>query len=163
MIRISFPLLFLLITLSSGCSLKSSSGKQITSSLSPSQITHALKQQHQQWKGVRYKMGGLSRKGVDCSGFVYRLYKDGLGVKLPRSTELQSQLGEHVSKSQLKVGDLVFFKTGGLFKSRHVGIYAGSNQFIHASTSRGVMKSNLNNPYWREAYWQSKRVLKQAF
>jgi len=112
---------------------------------------------------VRYKMGGLSRNGVDCSGFVYRLYKDGLGIKLPRSTELQSQLGEHVSKSQLKVGDLVFFKTGGLFKSRHVGIYAGGNQFIHASTSRGVMKSSLNTPYWREAYWQSKRILKPAF
>lgn len=156
-------MLFLFIALCSGCSLKSSNGKQIKSSLSPNQINQVLQQQHHQWKGVRYKMGGLSRNGVDCSGFVYRLYKDGLGIKLPRSTELQSQLGEHVSKSQLKVGDLVFFKTGGLFKSRHVGIYAGGNQFIHASTSRGVMKSSLNTPYWREAYWQSKRILKPAF
>ena len=163
MIRRIFLLFFIFSGLSIGCSLKTSNGKQIRSSLSPQQINQALKQQHQHWKGVRYKMGGLSRKGVDCSGFVYRLYKDGLGVKLPRSTELQSQLGEHINKNQLKVGDLVFFKTGGLFKSRHVGIYTGGNQFIHASTSRGVMKSNLNNPYWREAYWQSKRVLKLSF
>ena len=163
MIKYYLSTLFLMFALNSGCSLKSTTGKQMTSALTPQQISHALKQQHHQWKGVRYKMGGLNRNGVDCSGFVYRLYKDGLGVKLPRSTELQSQLGEHVSKNQLKVGDLVFFKTGGLFKSRHVGIYTGANQFIHASTSKGVMKSSLNNPYWREAYWQSKRVLKSAF
>ncbi|MDH5426292.1 MAG: NlpC/P60 family protein [Gammaproteobacteria bacterium] len=135
-------------------------GKLIQSPLSSQQLTQAFKQQHASWKGVRYKTGGLSRKGVDCSGFVYRSYKDGVGVSIPRTTELQSQQGQQISKSELKVGDLIFFKTGSIFKSRHVGIYTGNNMFLHASTSKGVMKSSLNNPYWKETYWQARRVLK---
>jgi len=105
-------------------------------------------------------MGGTNRNGVDCSGFIYRTFKDGIGISLPRSTELQSGLGEYIDRDKLRPGDLVFFKTGSLFKSRHVGVYMGNGQFLHASTSRGVMKSRLSNPYWKDAYWQSRRILK---
>ncbi len=69
----------------------------------------------------------------------------------------QRKLGFAVKKSQLKVGDLLFFKTG--WSSRHVGIYIGNNEFMHASTSQGVMISSLDNSYWKQKYWQARRLL----
>lgn len=149
---------FLLLT--QGCSTAHTNGKLVISPLKNHQIKRELNKQYTTWKGSLYKMGGLKRSGVDCSGFIYRVFKDGVGVNLPRTTAQQSKLGHFINKRKLKVGDLVFFKTGSILKSRHVGIYTGSNQFIHASTSKGVIKSSLNNPYWKEAYWHSRRVLK---
>ena len=155
---------FVLIMLSmfslQGCTTTQTKGKLITSSLSNQQIKSVLNKQYASWKGVNYKMGGTGRSGVDCSGFIYRVFKDGIGINLPRTTELQSKLGHYINKNELKIGDLVFFKTGNVFKSRHIGIYTGGNEFLHASTSRGVMKSNLRNPYWKGAYWHSRRILK---
>lgn len=109
----------------------------------------------QSWEGVRYRYGGLTTKGVDCSGLTQRAYKDLYGVKLPRTVVEQSKTGKRVDKNALKPGDLIFFKTG--LYSRHVGIYLGSNRFIHASRSKGVIQSNINNTYWRKKYWQAKR------
>ena len=142
-----------------GCATMQSSGAPYKATLSENQIVQILNKQHHNWKGVRYKIGGTSQKGIDCSGFVYRTFKDGMNITLPRSTELQSQLGKRISKGRLKAGDLVFFKTGVMFKSQHVGIYINDNRFLHASTSRGVMISRLNDPYWKDAYWQSRRVI----
>ncbi len=76
---------------------------------------------------------------------------------LPRTVDEQRKLGFAVKKSQLKVGDLLFFKTG--WSSRHVGIYIGNNEFMHASTSQGVMISSLDNSYWKQKYWQARRLL----
>ena len=132
----------------------------LDTSLSPQQIVHSLKQQHKTWKGVKYRMGGMSKKGIDCSGFVYRTFKDKMLVNLPRTTTLQSQVGYEINKSELRPGDLVFFKTGLIFKDNHVGVYMGRNRFLHASTSRGVMISKLSNPYWKDAYWHSRRIIK---
>ena len=112
--------------------------------------------QHDQWKGTKYKMGGLSKKGIDCSGFVYLTYSEVFGIELPRSTKLQSLIGEEIHKDQLRSGDLVFFKTG--WKVMHVGIYLENNSFLHASTKRGVMISRLDDYYWKSKYWQARRV-----
>lgn len=142
------------------CSSAPAKGQLISTPLSKQQLNKAINKQYTNWKGVRYKMGGLQRNGIDCSGLIYRVFNDGMGIKLPRSTERQSRIGYTINKSNLQVGDLVFFKTGGVFKSRHVGIYTGNNQFLHASTSKGVMKSSLTNPYWKETYWHSRRILK---
>ena len=79
-----------------------------------------------------------------------------LGVDLPRTTEELAREGERVDRSELQAGDLVFFKTG--FRQRHVGIYMGGKRFLHASTSRGVMTSSLNNVYWKERYWKARRI-----
>ena len=117
----------------------------------------ALQQQLRAWEGTPYRYGGLSRRGIDCSGFIHVAFRDAFGLNMPRSTALLSKTGYVIPQNKLSVGDLVFFKTG--FKQRHVGIYVGNRQFIHASTSKGVMKSNLNNPYWSKAYWKSHRVL----
>lgn len=155
------PLIFILAQIFlHGCSTTQTRGRFIDTSLSSQQIKHALNQQHLGWKGVRYKMGGTTRNGVDCSGFIYRTFKDGIGVNIPRSTALQSKLGKPVDKDDLQAGDLIFFKTGSVFKSNHVGVYTGNNSFLHASTSKGVIKSNLNNPYWKDVYWHSRRILK---
>ena len=101
-------------------------------------------------------MGGLSKKGVDCSGLVYLTYRENLGIEIPRSTALQSKTGKEVKRSELRAGDLVFFKTS--YKVRHVGIYIEDGKFFHASTSKGVMISNLNDYYWKDKYWHSRRM-----
>ncbi len=122
--------------------------------VSSSPVSHKLHQHFKEWKGVRYREGGMSKRGIDCSGFVHLAYKK-LNKPIARSTELLSQSGRSIPASQLRTGDLVFFKTG--WKKRHVGIYMGNGKFMHASSSRGVMMSKLNNPYWEDAYWMSRR------
>ena len=116
-----------------------------------------LDRQYRDWKGTPYRQGGMNRRGIDCSGFVYVAFRDGLGMHIPRTTESLANYGTHITKHQLNVGDLVFFKTG--FGKHHVGIYIGNQQFVHASTSKGVMKSSLNNPYWADHYWKSIRLI----
>ena len=118
-------------------------------------VESKLLTQHSEWKGTRYRLGGLSKEGIDCSGFVFVTFKTKLGLILSRSTALQVKEGRTVSKDQLQTGDLVFFKTG-LF-TRHVGIYLGDFMFLHASTSAGVTISSLKNSYWASNYWISKR------
>jgi len=119
-------------------------------------VKRKLYSQYSSWKGTRYEIGGTSRKGVDCSGFVYVTFKSRFGVVLPRSTELQAEVGESVSRSRLRPGDLVFFKTGWF--DRHVGIYLDHGKFLHASTSSGVTISELGDSYWNSAYWKARRV-----
>ena len=72
------------------------------------------------------------------------------------STELLAQTGNQVSPRQMQPGDLVFFKTG--LKKRHVGIYVKNGAFMHVSSSRGVMLSKLDNPYWSDAFWMARRL-----
>lgn len=115
-----------------------------------------LTAQYAEWKGTRYKMGGTSRRGVDCSGFVHLTYRDQLGITIPRSTKLLAKTGKPVTRKNLRIGDLVLFKTG--LTVRHVGIYMGDNTFLHASTNEGVTLTSLNQPYWKKRYWKARRV-----
>jgi len=125
----------------------------ISDSSSTKQRLHA---QLAKWKNVKYRLGGLSKSGIDCSGFVYLTFQSEFGIKLPRSTQAQAKAGRFVKQRDLKIGDLVFFKTSHTV--RHVGIYLGKREFIHASTSRGVTISKLDNVYWKKRYWKSVRV-----
>ncbi len=124
----------------------------------PRVVHQVLSDQLVKWRGTPYRYGGLSRSGIDCSGFVYRTYRERFGIQLPRTTRQQSDLGTRIRKKDLLPGDLVFFKTGWGEGGLHVGIYDTQNQFIHASTSRGVMRSSLNNVYWRKVFWQARRL-----
>ncbi|PHM29137.1 C40 family peptidase [Xenorhabdus budapestensis] len=117
-----------------------------------------LKEQLTQWQGTPYRYGGMDRRGVDCSGFVYRTFYDRFNILLPRTTSEQTQLGTRINKKDLMPGDLVFFKTGSGDNGLHVGIYDINNEFIHASTSKGVMRSSLDNIYWRRVFWQARRI-----
>ena len=112
--------------------------------------------QYNAWKGTPYKYGGLSLTGVDCSGFVLNAYKKVYGIQLPRSTKYQVKKGRVVYRYELRTGDLLFFKTG--WNVRHVGIYLEKGKFMHASDSRGVTISSINNPYWKKHYWQTRRL-----
>jgi len=116
----------------------------------------SLEAQHEDWKGVPYRYGGLSPRGVDCSGFVYLTFLSRLGMQVPRTTTELLKSGEKVRRDDIRVGDLVFFRTGP--GNRHVGIYMGNGDFLHASSSQGVMTSSLSNPYWRQRYWQARRL-----
>ena len=117
-----------------------------------------LNDQLQNWRGTPYRYGGMSRGGVDCSGFVLMTFRDKFDLQLPRETRKQAEIGTEINKDDLLPGDLVFFKTGSGESGLHVGIYDTDNQFIHASTSRGVMCSSLDNVYWRKNFWQARRI-----
>lgn len=119
-------------------------------------IKHALYSQLTMWQGVPYKLGGTSKKGIDCSAFVQKTYIDRFGFLLPRTTSQQAQFGTAISKDTLEAGDLIFFKTG--LRTYHVGMYIENHQFLHASTSQGVTLSSLKNNYWQKAYWQARRI-----
>jgi len=112
---------------------------------------------YKEWKGVKYKFGGNSKSGIDCSAFIQKAYKKTHNIKIPRTTLLQSRKGKRIRKSQLQLGDLVFFKTGK--NSRHVGIYMENGKFMHASTKKGVTISKLDNKYFNKHYWKSQRIL----
>ncbi|MEJ5111652.1 NlpC/P60 family protein [Erwinia billingiae] len=117
-----------------------------------------LNEQLSQWHGTPYRYGGMGRGGVDCSGFVYLTFRDRFDLQLPRTTVAQTDIGSRISKDELLPGDLVFFKTGSGENGLHVGIYDTDDQFIHASTSQGVIRSSLNNVYWKKVFWQARRI-----
>ncbi len=119
-------------------------------------IKKKLYAQYSQWRGTRYKLGGLNKNGIDCSGFVFVTFKSKLKIILPRTTHLQVATGRNIERNQLQAGDLVFFKTGKL--KRHVGIYLEHGKFLHASTSQGVIISRLDSNYWNPRYWRAKRI-----
>lgn len=109
--------------------------------------------------GSTYVYGDTGSEGFDCSGLVYSIYNDELGISIPRSSRTQSTFGKQVSKSDLQEGDLVFFNTTGNGVS-HVGIYVGDGKFIHASSGQGkVMTSSLTEGYYQERYVNATRVL----
>jgi cell wall-associated NlpC family hydrolase len=107
--------------------------------------------------GVPYVWGGSTPSGFDCSGFVQYVF-NAHGISLPRTSKQQYGVGTYVSKANLKAGDLVFFDTEGSGIS-HLGIYIGNNQFIHASSSKGVIITSLSNTYWAPRYYGAKRIL----
>lgn len=123
-------------------------------------VKSRLMDQYASWKGVRYRLGGSTRKGIDCSAFVQRTFREQFGLELPRSTSEQQDSGKSISRSQLRTGDLVLFRAGST--GRHVGIYIGNSQFVHASTSSGVTISSMNEPYWKKRYNEARRVLSRS-
>lgn len=106
--------------------------------------------------GTPYVFGGTSTSGFDCSGYVQHVFAM-IGVSIPRTADAQ-YYAAHRAKGGPRVGDLVFFQTYEPGPS-HVGIYLGSGRFVHASSSHGVMVSNLTDSYWSARYIGVKRVL----
>jgi len=123
------------------------------SSLSESQTLEKLYQQHATWHGTPYRLGGISRSGIDCSAFVQITFEDVFNITLPRTTSQQVRVGPKIGRSDLQAGDLVFFRNGG-----HVGIYLENDRFLHASTRLGVTISRMDNVYWSRYYWRSIRI-----
>jgi lipoprotein Spr len=109
------------------------------------------------WYGVRYRTGGNTKSGIDCSGFTVAVYASVYGIMLPRVSREQYRTSRKISTTELEEGDLVFFNTNGSGVS-HVGIYLGNNKFIHASVSKGVMVSGLFEPYYLKRYVGAGRI-----
>ncbi|MEG3113111.1 MULTISPECIES: NlpC/P60 family protein [Pantoea] len=148
--------LLILVLLLAGCS---HHAPPVNGRLSDSiTVIAQLDDQLGHWHGTPYRYGGMSRRGIDCSGFVYLTFRDKFALQLPRTTRAQSDMGTRIDKDDLLPGDLVFFKTGGGENGLHVGIYDTDNAFIHASTSQGVIRSSLDNVYWRKVFWQARRI-----
>lgn len=124
----------------------------------PIMVIANLSEHQQEWKGTRYRLGGTSRNGVDCSGFMLVTFRDLFGIDLPRMTVDQAKVGTKISKHEIKTGDLVFFNTGRGPNGKHVGVYVKNGQFLHASTKGGVIYSDMDSPYWSKAYWQARRL-----
>ena len=110
-----------------------------------------------EWYGVRYRTGGNTKTGVDCSGFTVAVYAAVYGIALPRVSRDQYRISRKISTTELQQGDLVFFNTRGSGVS-HVGVYLGNNKFIHASVSRGVMVSGLFEPYYLQRFIGGGRI-----
>ena len=109
--------------------------------------------------GVPYEHGGMSKEGMDCSGFTMYVYQNAAHRSLPRTVEGQFQAGREVEKDALQFGDLVFFNTTGESPS-HVGIYIEDDLFAHASVSSGVTLSSLESTYYSRRYVGARRVVR---
>lgn len=109
------------------------------------------------WYGTKYKYGGLSKDGIDCSGFCNVLYKEIYNKQLERRAADIAKTIKKITKTKLQEGDLVFFSIASK-KNSHVGIYLKNNRFVHASTSKGVIISSLNNPYYKKTYNKGGRL-----
>lgn len=106
-----------------------------------------------EWIGTPYRVGGESKRGTDCSGLVSQLYRKVYHTRLSRSTDEQLEESSKISRRNLREGDLVFFTSRNSRKKvAHVGIYLKDGKFIHASTSQGVIVSDLKEKYYTQ-YW----------
>ena len=109
--------------------------------------------------GTPYQYGGSTFAGIDCSGLVYNSFKS-IGLSVPRTSDALSTQGRRVSSRVLQKGDLVFFATGSSPTNvSHVGIMINPNEFIHASSSKGVMISPLSDGYWSSKYLFARRLI----
>jgi cell wall-associated NlpC family hydrolase len=112
------------------------------------------------YKGARYKWGGASPKGFDCSGFTWYVYKKATGNDITRGVEGQWKHGRSVGRGKWRPGDLVFFENTFERGLSHVGIYISGDDFIHAENEKtGVVISSLNSDYYRKHYSGARRLL----
>lgn len=120
---------------------------------------HKLYLEAAEWMGVPYRVGGDSKRGTDCSGMTAQIYRKVYRTKLSRSTDGQKKESNKVAKRNLREGDLVFFTSSRSGKKvAHVGIYLKDGKFIHASTSRGVIVSQLKEPYYTKHWISGGRI-----
>ena len=128
----------------------------------PGQISNVMLYKFiEDWYGTRYRMGGTSKSGVDCSAFVQHLYQYVFNQPLLRTAGMQFESSTQIIKnmSDLREGDLVFFKINSS-RITHVGVYLKNNFFVHSASSKGVSIANLQNDYWQKYFAGGGRVQK---
>lgn len=124
-------------------------------------LTEQLLNVANDYQGIRYQWGGMSRNGMDCSGFVKNAFNQ-FNIDLPRTSKEMASRGERVSASEAKPGDLIFFKNGGSRVINHVGIVIDVDgddiKFIHSATSKGVSINSTKEAYYSRGFVQINRV-----
>jgi len=120
--------------------------------------TDALTDYAKSFIGTPYQYGGINRSGMDCSGFVIRVYGDVFGRRLPHNSKALFKLGKSISPAHLQTGDLVFFRGRQNLQISHVGIFLYGKTFIHASSSNGVILSKLGEKYYIKRYAGARRL-----
>lgn len=124
----------------------------------PPQSVGSWRQATGSWLGTPYRYGGTTREGIDCSAFTQTIMQSVAGITIPRTSKEQFKVGKWVNLAELQPGDLVFFNTSGRGVS-HVGIMIEGHQFAHASVSRGVTISSLNQSYYRSRLMGARRII----
>lgn len=119
-------------------------------------LQNALLKSFENWKGTRYAFGGDSSRGIDCSALTRRVYREVFSFELPRVTKDQIKVGRHVSRNNLKPGDILYFRPDG--KYNHTAVYLGNSLFINASSSKGVILSSMEHSYWSKYFVHGVRV-----
>ena len=119
-------------------------------------LQNALLKSFENWKGTRYAFGGDSSRGIDCSALTRRVYREVFSFELPRVTKDQIKVGRHVSRHNLKPGDILYFRPDG--KYNHTAVYLGNSLFINASSSKGVILSSMEHSYWSKYFVHGVRV-----
>ncbi len=110
--------------------------------------------------GTPYRLGGSRPdEGLDCSGLIFHVMNEAFRIRFPRTSEEQAMVGVSIPRHEMAPGDLVFFNTNGRANS-HVGVYLGETRFVHAPTSRGVVRiESLSQGYWSRRFDQARRVV----
>lgn len=155
-----YPACYLLCLLLSGCaSTPEPDTGHIQASPDVSYETHDRQRWlawHRGWNGTPHRLGGSSRKGIDCSAYVQRGYHELYRIDLPRTARQQRSKGRPIQYADLQTGDLVFFRQRTY--PHHVGIYLGDGSFLHVSSSKGVTRSRLDQGYWHKYFSQGRRI-----
>ena len=119
-------------------------------------LQNALLKSFENWKGTRYAFGGDSSRGIDCSALTRRVYREVFSFELPRVTKDQIKVGRHVSRNNLKPGDILYFRPDG--KYNHTAVYLGNSLFVNDSSSKGVILSSMEHSYWSKYFVHGVRV-----
>ena len=122
----------------------------------------SLTEEINRWSSVRYKHGGTSLRGVDCSGFTSKVFERALAINLPRTSHEQALTGANIDRDSLEFGDLVFFyskKKSRHKRINHVGIYIGDGNFVHSHRHGGVGIDSLSESYYENHFAWAKRVI----
>jgi len=148
--------LVLLLLFPSGCARRDSRSIPSPGPMDEASAREALHRFYLDWQKVPYRAGGMTKHAVDCSGLAVLAYREIFGISLPRTSREQADFGRTIHTGPFKPGDLLFFRTGSF--QHHIGLYFKDNTFIHASSSRGVTLSRLDDPYWQQSFRKASRA-----
>ena len=141
------------------------SSQTIVSAEKSAEMRTKLIDYSKEFLGCPYKSGSTGPATFDCSGYVFSMYRESIGIQLPRKSSAIHNRATKIEENEREAGDLVFFKTTSSGAVSHVGIYLGNNEFIHCASDgpeTGIIISKLDSGYWNKHYFSSGRIIPSA-